>query len=347
MKNKFVLIVVLLLILTVCGNSPLDCQRYDKTIIHMAKEYNVPSVSAVLIQGGKKVWQNEYGEGTQRDSLYCIGSVSKSFVAALALILEQEDILNLDDTIGRYLPDFPYWNKDQITLRELLSMRSGIADYMTDFQRGDYFKEYEPDNLIQMGIDRSALLSQGYFNYSNTNILIACQMIEKATGKSCEELIREKILNPLELNDTFFAEEKQSIRDRLITGYSNTKTEKKADFTNTTSSWADLACGMYSTASDMAKWGYSLICDDLLNETSKQELFGFLSVRDGIEYGLCVVRQMLNKEQVIFLQGNVPGYGAAIIIRNDIVCAVLCNLSDYTGRGISCAEEIASELLYS
>jgi D-alanyl-D-alanine carboxypeptidase len=293
-----------------------------------------------------EVRQTCYGKGTG-SSLYCVGSVSKSFVAALALILQQEGSIRLDDPVGKYLPALSLWDKDRVTLRDLLSMRSGVADYTTDFAPADYFKDYAPDELIHMGIRNSALLERGDFRYSNTNILIAKEMIEAATGKECETLIREKILVPCGLKDTFFADEKSRIHSRIIHGYSDTLQDGRMDFTGATTSWSGLACGMYSTASDIAKWADALIRGHFLSEASKQALLDFFSVRDGVEYGLCVARKMLRGQQVIFLQGNVPGYGAAVLIRGDTVYAVLCDLSDYSGGGVYYAELIADELALS
>lgn len=334
---------ILAVLLATCVGSHAGGQPVPKAVSQVAGEYAISAVSIAVMSADGEVRQMSYGKGA-KISLYCIGSVSKSFVAALALILQQEGIIQLDDPIGEYLPDLLLWDKDYITLRDLLSMRSGIADYTTDFESEDYFKNYAADELIQRGIRNSTLLERGDFHYSNTNILIAEEMLEAAAGKSCEALIREKILTPLHLDDTFFATEKDKIQSRITDGYSDTLQNGHMDFTDTTTSWSDLACGMYSTASDMAKWANALICGDFLEEASKQSLLGFLPVQDGVEYGLCVIRKTLKGEQVVLLQGNVPGYGAAVLIHGDTIYAVLCNLSDYSGGGISYAERIAEEL---
>ena len=343
---KRVIVVLMLIVLSAgCGDSSAARGQLDSPLARIAQRHGVPAAAA-WVWDGDTVRRGNYGGNIYDGSLFCIGSVSKSFVAALALKLQEEGVLSLGDTVGQYLPDFPHWNKDSITLRDLLSMRSGIGDYTADFEREDYFREYERHELIQMGLDRSALLSRGSYSYSNTNILIARRMIEKATGRDCETLIREKILKPLKLEDTYFSGEKQDIQDRLIPGYSNTKTEKRIDFTDASGSWADLACGMYSTAADMAGWVTALICGDFLNDASKKELLDFMPATESMDYGLCVARKTLRGEQVIILQGNVPGYSSTILIQGDTVCAVLCNLSDYSGGGISYAELIAEELMF-
>lgn len=165
-------------------------------------------------------------------------------------------------------------------------------------------------------------------------------------GRDCERLIREKILEPLKLHNTFYDDEKPYIQDRFVPSYSNTKTERLADFSGATTSWADLACGMYASAADMAVWADMLICGDFLDDASNQGLLGFLPAMEEAEYGLCVARKTMRGEQVILLQGNVPGYSSAVFM-GDTVCAVLCNLSDYSGKDLCYAEIIAEALMFS
>lgn len=341
--RRIVSFMIMTILLAACADSSSSYKPVPKAVSQIANEYTIPAVSIAMMPADGEVRQMTYGRGAQ-GRLYCIGSVSKSFVAALALILQHEGILQLDDPIGKYLPELSLWDKDYVTLRDLLSMRSGIADYTTDFESEDYFKNYKTNELIQRGIRNSMLLERGDFHYSNTNILIAEEMIEAAAGKSCEVLIQEKILTPLHLKDTFFASDKDKIQSRIEAGYSDTLQNGRMDFTDTTTSWSGLTCGMYSTAYDMVKWADALVCGDFLDAASKQSLLGFGHAQDGVEYGLCIARKTLKGEPVALLLGNVPGYGTAVLIHGDTIYAVLCNLSDYSGGGISYAERIAEEL---
>jgi CubicO group peptidase (beta-lactamase class C family) len=128
--------------------------------------------------------------------------------------------------------------------------------------------------LFNKGLDHSWLLLRGDFNYSNTNILIAEQMIEKAAGKGCEKLIKEKIFMPFGLNNTYFGYDKPHIRGRIISGYSDTM--KSVGFTEAATSWAGLACKMHSTASDMESgvMFYCILqCYRMIQEKSSSHLF--------------------------------------------------------------------------
>lgn len=233
--KRFILLFIIILLISggSIGGTTAVCRHFDMQLAKAAEKLNVFSASAAIIMNNKVIWRKDSGKSANKNNLYCIGSISKSFVAVLALILEQEGSISLTDTTGKYLPHLRKWNKDNVTLEELLSMRSGIADYLSDFDREDYFKDYDSENLIYTGLFRSALLKKGDFTYSNTNILIAAQMIEKATGRKCEELIKEKILIPMELDDTYFAEDKYYIGARIVSGYSDTKANAKVEFTGT------------------------------------------------------------------------------------------------------------------
>ncbi|MDD4494321.1 MAG: serine hydrolase [Eubacteriales bacterium] len=344
MGKKF-LCLIIVGVLIVCGSSSAGYQNLNKTVENISEGFDISSFSIMLTQDGHTVWRAYHGEGTDKNSLFCIGSITKSFVAALTLILEKEGQISLEDKISDYLPELDFWNKKNITLNDLLSMRSGIADYTTGFDAEDYFEEYAVEDLIKTGLSKSYFLKQGEFNYSNTNILIVELMIEKATGRSCEELIKEKILNPLGLDDTYFADEKRSVQNRLVPGYADIISESAVDFTDTTTSWSGLACGMYSNASDMAKWGRYLIKSPMLFDASREKLLASQHVEDGLGYGLCILQRWINGLEVFILRGNVPGYSSAAYIFGDTVLTVLCNLSDYSGKNISYAEEIAEALL--
>jgi D-alanyl-D-alanine carboxypeptidase len=332
----------LLISCAACGAAykPFQAALEDK-----AGAFDISAVNAALISNGEKKWESQSGEHAKKDSLYCIGSISKSFLAVLALILEEEGTIALDDTVNAFLPDLDLGNRENVTLRDLLTMRSGIADYMDDFDTGDYFKEYSEKNLILKGLSNSVFSTQGDFLYANTNILIAQQAIEKAAGKDCEELIEEKILDPLGLDNTFFAGEKESIKDRLVPGFSITKAAQHVDFTDTTTSWAGLACGMYSTAEDMARWADALQNSSLLSDAARAQLFDFMPVQNTMDYGLCIIRERAEDKEIVIMKGNVPGYSSVIYLYDGLSIVVLCNLSDYSGTDLSYAEQIADSIL--
>ncbi|MGI5849740.1 MAG: serine hydrolase domain-containing protein [Christensenellales bacterium] len=139
MHKRFVFLAIFIWILIGCGSSAAY-RHMDMLLLKTVEEHTVFSASVALMQDGKTVWHMDYGQDTKKDSLYCIGSISKSFVAALALVLEQEGQISLNNKIGDYLPELHFWNKDSVTLGDLLSMRSGIGDYLSCFDKDDYLQ---------------------------------------------------------------------------------------------------------------------------------------------------------------------------------------------------------------
>lgn len=102
---------------------------------------------------------------------------------------------------------------------------------------------------------------------------------------------------------------------------------------------------MYSSASDMAKWSNIIFYSQLLTDASRQKLLAFTMVGNGLSYGLGIYQMHTDDMQYEAIIGNVPGYSTIVVHSGDIMMSVLCNLSDYSGRQISYAEEIAKKLL--
>ena len=133
------------------------------------------------------------------DTLFQIGSNTKEFTAALILKLEAEGKLRIDDTIGRWLPQYPAW-KD-VTIRSLLQMTSPLPNYsetvaIGEIEAADIHHQFSDKDLIGF-VDpangqRFPLVS-GWF-YSNTNYILAALIIEAASGMNYEQALTTMIL---------------------------------------------------------------------------------------------------------------------------------------------------------
>lgn len=142
------------------------------------------------------------------DTLFDIGSNTKGFTAALVLKLEADGRLSLDDTIGRWLPQYPAWKN--VTIRSLLQMVSGIPNYSetVEIEVADIHHQFSARDLIGF-VDPSNGKhfppGSGWF-YSNTNYILAGLIIEAASGMNYEQALTTMILEPLGLHDTFYAD---------------------------------------------------------------------------------------------------------------------------------------------
>jgi D-alanyl-D-alanine carboxypeptidase len=134
--------------------------------------------------------------------------MTKPITTAAAMILVDEGKIGLDDPVSKYLPEVP--NGDNITIRMLLEMRSGLYNFTTDPALLARINA-EPDKALQ----RSDFLAVSFahppnfppgqaFEYSNTNYVVAGLIIEKVTGRSYADELQARIFDPLNLRDTVY-----------------------------------------------------------------------------------------------------------------------------------------------
>ncbi|MEV6772343.1 serine hydrolase domain-containing protein [Nocardia sp. NPDC051030] len=140
-----------------------------------------------------------------------IASNTKSFVAAVMLQLVGEGRIDLDSPVERYLPGVvhgPGGDGNVITVRNLLQHTSGIPDYFSDLHLDsvDALQRSQPiEALIRMGLDKPASFAPGAkSSYSNTNYLLAGQLVQQVTGNPIGAEVTNRILVPLGLHDTYW-----------------------------------------------------------------------------------------------------------------------------------------------
>jgi hypothetical protein len=136
------------------------------------------------------------------DTLFQIGSITKSFTSVTLLQLQSDGVLDLDDTLGIWLPEYPTWK--QVTLRQLLNMTSGIPSYddidamLESIATIGLSRRFSPEVLVGFAdpsYPGAPPTTTGYA-YSNTNYMLAGMVIERATGKSVRENFEERFFGP-------------------------------------------------------------------------------------------------------------------------------------------------------
>jgi CubicO group peptidase (beta-lactamase class C family) len=136
-----------------------------------------------------------------------IGSIAIPYLIDLALQLEDEGKLSLDDKLARYRPNFP--EADEVTLRMLANVTSGYPDWVQrnlPFQRQlleNPFRQYTSNELLHWAFTMPVACPPGTcFSYAHTNFAILSQVISRVTGRSISALMRERVLGPLGLDHT-------------------------------------------------------------------------------------------------------------------------------------------------
>lgn len=181
----------------------------DTFALRILKEWNAPGVTIAVVEKGKVIYTGGFGyrdlekklpvtENTQ----FAIGSCTKAFTASILGMLEKEGKVNLDKPVRDYLPELKFQNdytNKYITLRDMMCHRSGLPRHDYSWY-GSTASRSELLERIQYQ-EPSAELRERY-QYNNFMFLAQGMVIEKLTGKSWEENVRERILKPLGMNNT-------------------------------------------------------------------------------------------------------------------------------------------------
>ncbi|MFJ9641873.1 serine hydrolase domain-containing protein [Streptomyces sp. NPDC004244] len=202
-----------------------------------------------------------------------IGSVTKTFSAVVLLQLAAEGRLGLDDPVERHLPGL-LPDGDRITVRHLLSHRSGLADY-TDamFERtvpgfeAVRNKVFSPRDLVALSVREPRTTQPGAaYAYSNTNFLIVGMLIEKASGHGLAQEYERRIIKPLGLDRTAYVHPATAVAGLHVRGYLHPDEAGAplVDSTEQTASWAQAAGAMISSPADLNTFVSALLGGRLL-----------------------------------------------------------------------------------
>ncbi|PEO77153.1 serine hydrolase domain-containing protein [Bacillus toyonensis] len=297
-----------------------------KNAIRDALQLGYPGILANISKGGK-TWSYAAGIADVRtkkpmkaDFRFRIGSVTKTFIATVLLQLSGEKRLNLDDSIEKWLPGVIQGNGydgNQITIRQILNHTSGIADYMNskDFDIMDTKKSYTAEEFVKMGISLPPEFAPGKgWSYSNTGYVLLGILIEKVTGNSYAEEIENRIIEPLDLSNTFLPGNSSVIPGtKHARGYiqlDGASELKDVTYINPGSSDGD----MISTADDLNKFFSYLLSGKLLKEQQLNQMLTTVPTdREGTGYGLGIVEFKLpNGVSVWGHRGSVLGFSTFV-----------------------------------
>ena len=192
----------------------LDRWRFDTGTPGVVVGLRLGGATPLVVASGKDA---HTAKPLAQDALFAIASITKTFVGALALQLVDNGRLGLDDTLDRYIPDFP--NAERITVRQLLTHTSGLAPegsegvgftgpYAEPFQQpilANLDRTFTTDEIIAYVRDRPLLFEPGTgVQYSNVNTILLGRVIEVIVGTDLTTALREDLLGPLGLAHTYY-----------------------------------------------------------------------------------------------------------------------------------------------
>ncbi|MEE1820414.1 serine hydrolase [Streptomyces sp. SP18ES09] len=202
-----------------------------------------------------------------------IGSVSKTFSSVVLLQLVEEGRLELDAPVDRYLPGL--LPDDRITVRHLLTHRSGLADY-TDAMFNDTVPGFEAvrnrvfsyRELVDLSLREPRTTEPGVsYKYSNANFVVVGMLIEKLTGRPVSDAYQRRIFTPLKLTSTSYVHPDTRIAGLRVRGYLHPDAagDPLVDSTEQTVSWAQSAGAVISSPADLNTFTSALMRGRLLS----------------------------------------------------------------------------------
>jgi D-alanyl-D-alanine carboxypeptidase len=222
-----------------------------------------------------------------------IASVTKTFTVTGVLQLADQGKLGLDDPIGNYIDGVP--QGDKITLRQLAQMRSGLENYAnsTAFQQAlvaDPYRNFTPQELLGYAFAEPMPFPPGQgYEYSNTNTVLLGLVVEKLSGQTLPDYIKDHILTPLGMSHTNFPTT-NAFPEPHAQGYTEaTANGTEATATDWNPAWGWAAGAMISTLDDMHIWAPALATGALLSPAMQAQRLQTLSMPGqppGETYGL-------------------------------------------------------------
>jgi len=202
-----------------------------------------------------------------------IASLSKALTGATALSLVDSGDLSLDDTIGDWLPDLPdAWHP--VTLRQLLGHTSGVPDFGASPEFGEAVGESltaapPPEEILAMAGTGTDFAPGERYEYSNSNPFVTALIIEAATGQQFADVLAERVLDPLEMDDTHLpARDDPELPDPTLRGYDVALDGSVEDVTEAVSfgGWAWASGGVVSTPEYLGRFVRGYLGGDLFGD---------------------------------------------------------------------------------
>jgi CubicO group peptidase (beta-lactamase class C family) len=236
---------------------------FEAAVREEMRAWQIEGVAVAWVDGTKTVYEAGFGEAA-KDSVFRAGSVSKLFNAIAVMQQVEQGKWKLDDPIDpRWLPENPFPGAPAVTLRQLLSHRSGLQRESTV---GSYFDPSEPSLVATVAsLKGSTLVTQpgAMTRYSNIGPSLAGQMLVEATGKSFEKYQAEHILSRIGMKSSAWL--RKEVPGGKVLGSHLRVADREVNFSRQTTPLFDIGTipsgNLYTTAGDLARFLAMLAAD--------------------------------------------------------------------------------------
>jgi D-alanyl-D-alanine carboxypeptidase len=345
----------------------IDHKAFQAVVDDAAKQLKVPGAMVLLRtpQGTFDVGVGTTDIGAQAppaaDTHFRIASNTKTMTAALVVLLAQDGKLKFGDPVSAYVPDVP--NGENITIAELLKMRSGLYGYTEDpalaaAMDANPGKAWTPQEVLAIAFRHPPQFASGAaYEYNNTNYALLGLIAEKVGGRPLAQQLQDRLFGPVGLTETSLpAADDTSMPAPYSHGYmyggsyfaladdpypadmqaaALAGTLKPVDYTSQNPSYATAAGGGISTADDLAKWMKALVSGKVFNADFHQQWLASLQPEDpanpdGQKYGYGISYQRFGPNAAMYYHGGeLPGFNSFMGYDpdNDVSLVIWTNLT--------------------
>lgn len=262
----------------------------------------------VLVSKGYGMANLEDGTPNTPQTKFRLGSLTKQFTSMAVMMLQERGKLSVGDPVCKYVPDCPSaWQP--ITIRHLLTHTSGVPNY-TDFPDFRNFARMPMavPALVDLFKNKPLDFAPGEkYNYSNSGYVVLGYVIERASGKSYQDFLRENIFGPLRMANSGY--DGTIVLDDRAAGYAydpQSKSDVNAAYMDMSIPFS--AGALYSTVEDLLLWDQALYTDRLVSRKSIGEIF--TPFKSNYAYGWGVTKQF--NRRVFSHSGGIYGFASHI-----------------------------------
>lgn len=324
--------------------SSTNCKKKMKNINSLFQQFkkNTPGCAVCVIQNNKILFKQCFGLANLEnkspitpDTAFRLASITKPFTAMAIMILKEQNKLDFDDPVTKFIPDFPAYG-DNVTIRQLLTHTSGMPDHEAPLYK-QIKKRGEPtiyDSLEILKKRRRLLFGSGKkYTYSDSGYVVLAIIIEIVSGLKYSAFLKKYIFKPLRMNNTIVLDETKPSINNPALGYKRKRNSWILyDYDPLNFIVGDE--GIYSTIRDLAKWNRAWNTNVLVGKQVLGEALSPFVLYSG-KNGLCGFSWFIDeKREIRFQDGFWVGFNNIMLTKLDTNSTVimLSNTNEFAGE---------------
>jgi CubicO group peptidase (beta-lactamase class C family) len=327
-----------------------DVRERISELVEAEEAWDLFSGAVLVAKDGDIVYARGVGEENKEyripntlETKFNISSIKKTFISTVIMQLCQEGLLSLDDPLTKFYPECPWKKANEVYVRNLLNHTTGLGDYRDNAEYRANAENYSSiDDVLPLvfKLEEPVKYVPGQrVRYSNTGFLLATGIIERITGKKLQVVLRERILAPLDMNNTDFLIRGELLEHRATAYRLAGNGRSYLRVLDEPSAYT--GGGIYTCVLDLLKFDQALYGEEILSEESKDIMFTAL---EDVPFALGWIVVTFGGTKVIYHGGESGGFNSELRRYPEKGYTIIA-LSNYEGAATELANKIDCMLL--